>query len=183
MWKIMAVAGSLLFLIGCSTGNELNLVNDAAGAVTFNFRANLDTMWSATRKTIKDIPNGEFIGSGTSGFLARMWEGLCLPSRPSYLSRTTPGGPCILLPLLLRMALTMYFSVLQHPTAQTLHRLNFFSHCSPQYPKAYLSLTIVAPWPPSFGIAVVKLLIRRPFFPSRYCRTAVFSTAPSAGAE
>jgi hypothetical protein len=82
MWKIMAVAGSLLFLIGCSTGNELNLVNDAAGAVTFNFRANLDTMWSATRKTIKDIPNGEFIGSGTF-WLPGPYVGGTMPTIPA----------------------------------------------------------------------------------------------------
>jgi hypothetical protein len=82
MWKILVVAGALLCFIGCSNGNELCIINDAYGTITVNFRANLDTMYSATRMTIKDIPNGVFISNATYWLPGALYTGGAMPTIP-----------------------------------------------------------------------------------------------------
>lgn len=60
MRKILAVAGSLLFLIGCANNNQIQINNNAEASVLFNFRAHEYWIASGGTQTISEIPNGSY---------------------------------------------------------------------------------------------------------------------------
>jgi hypothetical protein len=79
MRKILAVAGSLLFFIGCVNDNQIKIENQAAGEVLFNFRAAIYTVPSGGVTVIKDIPNGTYIPDVSYGIPSGYTSG-SLPS-------------------------------------------------------------------------------------------------------
>jgi hypothetical protein len=60
MRKILAVAGSLLFFIGCANDNQIQINNNAGASVLFNFRAHEYWVTSGGTQTISEIPNGTY---------------------------------------------------------------------------------------------------------------------------
>jgi hypothetical protein len=70
MWKMLAITAATLSLVGCANDNQIAIVNNAQGAIMFNFRATETDIPSGASLTIKDIPNGTYEYATTYGIPA-----------------------------------------------------------------------------------------------------------------
>jgi hypothetical protein len=91
MRKIIAMAGALLCFMGCSNDNKIRIVNDAYGAITLNFRSDLETVYSGETVIIKDIPNGTYVGNATYTIPDGLKPG-SLPTIPSLAFERTSSS-------------------------------------------------------------------------------------------